>query len=137
MIIILNIYCVDHIYQIYIFFFFCFLGLHLWHMEVPRLGVELELQLQAYTVATATRDRSQVCHVCHHSLQCQIPDPLNEAGDQTCILVDTSQIVSASPQQELPQTCIFNRVISMKTVDLLFYFSKPTNYSILQSYQDK
>ena len=22
-----------------------FLGLHLWHMEVPRLGVELELQL--------------------------------------------------------------------------------------------
>ena len=23
--------------------FFCFLGLHPWHMEVPRLGVELEL----------------------------------------------------------------------------------------------
>ena len=26
--------------------FFSFLGLHLWHMEVPRLGVELELQPQ-------------------------------------------------------------------------------------------
>ena len=25
-------------------FIFCLLGLHLWHMEVPRLGVELELQ---------------------------------------------------------------------------------------------
>ena len=25
------------------FFFFCLLGLHQWHMEVPRLGVELEL----------------------------------------------------------------------------------------------
>ena len=25
--------------------FFVFLGPHLWHMEVPRLGVELELQL--------------------------------------------------------------------------------------------
>ena len=26
------------------FLSFCFLGLHLWYMEVPRLGVELELQ---------------------------------------------------------------------------------------------
>ena len=24
-------------------FFFYFLGLHLWHMKVPKLGVELEL----------------------------------------------------------------------------------------------
>ena len=24
-------------------FFFCLLGLHLWHMEVPRPGIELEL----------------------------------------------------------------------------------------------
>ena len=29
------------------FFFFVFLGPHLWHMEVPRLGVESELQLLA------------------------------------------------------------------------------------------
>ena len=28
---------------ILLFLFFCFLGLHLWHMEVPRLGVEWEL----------------------------------------------------------------------------------------------
>ena len=34
-------------------FLFCFLGLHLWHMEVPRLGTESELQLQAYATATA------------------------------------------------------------------------------------
>ena len=27
------------------FFLFVYLGLHLWHMEVPRLGVETELQL--------------------------------------------------------------------------------------------
>ena len=33
-----------------------FLGLHLWHMEVPRLGVQLELQLPAYTTATAMPD---------------------------------------------------------------------------------
>ena len=30
-------------------FFFCFLGPHLQHMEVPRLGVESELQLLAFT----------------------------------------------------------------------------------------
>ena len=34
--------------------FFVFLGLHPWHMEVPRLEAESELQLVAY--ATATRD---------------------------------------------------------------------------------
>ena len=38
------------------FFFFSLLGLHLWHMEDPRLGVELELQLPAYATATAMPD---------------------------------------------------------------------------------
>ena len=39
-------------------FLFFFLGLHLRHMDVPRLGVESELQLPAYTTATATLDLS-------------------------------------------------------------------------------
>ena len=38
-------------------FFFCFLGPHLQHMEVPRPGVKLELQLPAYTTAHSN-DRS-------------------------------------------------------------------------------
>ena len=33
-------------------FYFCFLGLHQRHMEVPRLGVEWELQLLATAAAT-------------------------------------------------------------------------------------
>ena len=33
-----------------------FLGLHPWHMEIPRLGVESELQLLAYATATAMPD---------------------------------------------------------------------------------
>jgi len=37
------------------FFIFCFLGLHVQHMEVPSLGVELELQLSAYATATSLR----------------------------------------------------------------------------------
>ena len=53
-------------YQFIVFFFF-FLRLHLWHMEVPRLGVESELQ--AYAKATvATPDLSHICDS-HHSLQ--------------------------------------------------------------------
>ena len=73
-------------------------------MEVPRVGVKLKLQLQAYTTATATRDpsrvcdltyttaHSQVCNLHHISQQCQIPDPLSEARDRTCILTDTKWI---------------------------------------------
>ena len=73
-------------------FVFVFLGLYLWHMEVPRLGVELELQLRAYATATATQDPSPFCNLHHSSWQCQIPNPLTEARDQTDILMDTSGI---------------------------------------------
>ena len=47
-------------------FFSFFLQLHLQHVEVPRLGVNMELQLPAYTTATATPDLSHICHL-HHS----------------------------------------------------------------------
>ena len=47
-----------------VFFFFfsflVFLGPHLWHMGVPRLGVKSELQLLAYTTATAMKG-SELC----------------------------------------------------------------------------
>ena len=43
--------------------FFFFFWTHLWHMEVPRLGVESEL---VYTTATATPDLSHTCNL-HHS----------------------------------------------------------------------
>ena len=48
------------LYFLEVFFFFVFLGLPLWHMEVPRLGVKLELQHPVYTPATA-KFRSKVC----------------------------------------------------------------------------
>ena len=72
--------------------FFCFLGLHLRHMEVPRLGVQSQLQLPAYTTATATSDPSCVCGL-HHSLwQHWILNPLSEARDRTCNLMVPSRI---------------------------------------------
>ena len=39
---------------IFFLFLFCFLGLHLKHMEVQRLGVKYELQLLTYTTAHST-----------------------------------------------------------------------------------
>ena len=59
-------YYTQHLWQLLeppdpsLFFFFSwsfvFVGPHLRHMEVPRLGVESELWPPAYTTATATRD---------------------------------------------------------------------------------
>ena len=77
-------------------FFVClfvvFLGLHLWHMEVCRLGIQSELQPLVYARATATRDLSHVCHLYHSSQQHQILNPLSEARDQTLVLMDPSQV---------------------------------------------
>ena len=68
-----------------------FLGPHLQHMEVPRLGVESELQLPAYTTATATaaQDPRCVCDLPHFSRQHRILNPVCEARDPTHILTDT------------------------------------------------
>ena len=76
----------------FVCWFVCFLGLHLQHRKVPRLGVKSELQLPAYTTATATQDPSCICDLHHSSQQYGIPEPLSEARDQTHILMVTSQI---------------------------------------------
>ena len=61
-------------------------------MEVPRLEVELELKLPTYAKVTATPDMSGVYSLLQSSQQCQIPDPLMEARNQTQDLMDTSLI---------------------------------------------
>ena len=68
----------DGIY-LFICLFIVLLGLHSWHTEVPRLGVESELQLLAYATATAIQDLSHVCDPYHSSKQCWIPNPLSKA----------------------------------------------------------
>ena len=42
--------------------------------------------------STATWHPSRICDLQHSSWQCQILNPLSEARDWTCILVDASQI---------------------------------------------
>ena len=87
------------------FFFpaFFFLGLHLWHMKVPRPGVKSELQLLAFTTATATWDLNGVGNLYHSSRQHRIPHPVSEARDQTCILMDTSWIRFHYATMETPR----------------------------------
>ena len=67
-------------------------GVHLQHMEVPRLKVELELQLPGYIIATAMPDLNHICELHHSSQQCQVLNPLREARDRTLVLMDTNQI---------------------------------------------
>ena len=83
-------------------FIFIILELHPWHMEVPRLGVELELQLGAYTTATAPRDPSRVCDLHHSSRQRWISNPVSEVGDGTHTHMDTSQVCYRQTQREHP-----------------------------------
>ena len=66
-------------YKWIIYFFFVFLGLHPWHIEVPRL-VESELSLPAYTTATAMPDLTCICDLHHSSQQCWMLNPMSKAG---------------------------------------------------------
>ena len=74
------------------FFFFFFLGPHLRHVEVPRLGDKSELQLPVYATATVTQDPSHVCDLHQSSQQPQILNPLSKARDPNHVLMDTSQV---------------------------------------------
>ena len=63
-------------------------------MEVPRLGVQSELQLLTYTADAATLDPSHVCNPHRSSQQLWICNPLSEARNRTCILMDTSWVLN-------------------------------------------
>ena len=80
----------SHILFIYLLYF-CFLEMHLHHMEVPRIGVKLEVQPPAYATATAMCNPGNICELHHSSWQCRILNLLSEAKDLTPILMDTSQ----------------------------------------------
>ena len=82
---------ISTLYFAHCLFIYCFLVLHLWHMEVPS-QVESELQLSPHTTATAVRDPSCICNLRHNSWQRRILNPLSEARDQNRILMDTSWV---------------------------------------------
>ena len=77
--------------KLYLFFFG---GPHLWQMEVPSLRVDSELQLPADATASATPDPSCICDLHRSAWQRQILNPLSEAREQTCVLMDTSGVLN-------------------------------------------
>ena len=82
-------------------------------MEVPSLGVKSELQLPAYATATATWDWSHICNLLHSSWQRWILNPLIEARDVTCILMEISRVHYRWATTGTPRLLLLN---------LLFYF---------------
>ena len=60
--------------------------------EGSQVGVESELKLPVYTTATATQDPGRVYDLHHSSWHCQILNPLNEARDQTGVLMDVNRV---------------------------------------------
>ena len=90
--------CILLVHSFFLFFF----RPHLQHMEVPWRGVELELQQQARSTATSTWDLSHACDLRHSLGKCWILNPLSEARDQTCTLLDTSWVLNSLSQKGTP-----------------------------------
>ena len=88
-------------------FFFFFLGLHLPHMEVPRLGVKSELQLLAYATATAMPDLSCI----YDPGQPRNLNPLSDARNRTWILIDTCWVLNSLSHSG--NSCPFPSYISL------------------------
>ena len=101
---------------------------HPWHMEVPRLGVELDPQLSAYTTATVMPDLSCVCDLHYTSLQCWILNPLSKARDQTLILMGTSQICYLCTTAGTPPRPHLTSFISRKALSLQSQWPKASTY---------
>ena len=93
---------------LYCFFFFSFLGPHLWHMKFPRLGVELKLQPLATATATARPDVSHICNLHHSSQQCWILNPLTKARNRTRNLIVTRLIHFCCATRETPLYYVYS-----------------------------
>ena len=71
--------------------------------------VESELQRPAHATDTAMWDPSCVCDLHHSSWQRRILNPLREARDRTCILMDTSRVLNLLRHNGNPPGRIFSR----------------------------
>ena len=81
------------------------LGLHLWHMDFPRLGSNWSCSRQPAAV-TAMPDPSHVYDLWW------ILNPLSRSRNQTCILMDTSQVLNLLSHSRNSAQCIFSCISS-------------------------
>ena len=86
--------------------FFSFLGPHLQHVEVLRLGGESELQLSAYTTATATLGSELRLQPTPQLTAMLDVNPPSKARDQTRILTDISWVRFRCPTMGTPREYI-------------------------------
>ena len=98
---------------LFLFFFFslpCFLGLHLWHIEVPRLGGLIRAADTGLHHNHAMPDQSHVCDLHHSSWQHQILNPQSEARDQTATSWILVRFVSTAPQRKVSSYFFFKEL---------------------------
>ena len=103
----------------FFFFFFFFAGLHHSHSNV---GSEL------------------VCDLYHSSQQCQVLNPLSEARDRICILMDPSQVLKhwamSEPLYFYCLSWIKDKCLQMKSgeaISLWIHFIKLDTYHVTQA----
>ena len=114
------IHCIYFYFILLLLLFLVFLGLHLWHMEVPRLGVQSELQLLGYTTATATPDPSRICNLNHSSRQRWILNTLSKARDWTHSLMVPRQIRLYCTMMGTPDSFYFSYSVFSSIFPWLF-----------------
>ena len=101
------------------FCFFAFLGPHLQHVEVPRLGVEIR------ATTTATQDPSHVCNL-HPSTATPGPQPTERGQGSNPHLMDTSWIRFRYTTTGIPTLLIYEHLFikfSNETADLFATFA--------------
>ena len=115
------------------FCLFIFLGPHLWHVEVPRLGVQSELLQPAYARATATPDLRCVCDLYHSSRQSRIFNPLSKARDRTRNLMAPSQIRFHCAKMGTPKN-IFKKIVVLNQKRSAYLLQK--NHKVQKSQKE-
>ena len=82
----------DHFSFLFLLFFLLSRTVHVAHGSSQARG-GIRATAASYATATAMRDPSRVWDLHHSSKQLWILNPLGEAGDRACILMDTSQVL--------------------------------------------
>ena len=77
----------------FLFFVFCFFRAAFMAYGGSQARGHIGAAVPAYATDATTRDPSHVCNLYRTSWQCQILNPLNEARNQTRVLMDASRVL--------------------------------------------